>query len=636
MSFNRLLLVRPSKRTGLGFALPLIPIGLEYVAASVEDLSDVLMIDMALEKRPFEDFMDDFRPDLVGVTMSATEHWAGVKIAEIAKKRGVSTVLGGYHPTAIPDELLSSPSVDMVVRGEGELTMRELLRRGSPKGVLGISYKEDTVIIHNPDRPLVRDLDSLPFPARHLRRHTYVNRLAWGGLADQIHTSRGCPGVCSFCCEPRMSGSCWRGRSPENVLKELLQICQGKNMSILIGDPHFMHDPKRVDRMCDLLQENEIHANFTVMVRPDAVAKYPQTIKRMCECGIIAYEIGIESPNQKDLKGTKKGLSIETQRRAVSILQKNRADSMGTFVIGLPTQTEEEIMQFPLYAKEIGLTTAAFGIATPFPRTEFYDDLKKRNLIFETDWSKYDEMHSVYRLANITKDRIEELATYCMGKFWTLDTFLEKTRICNGNNDRQPLLKEFLTGALSGLEFLRNAGYGVQEEKLGRHVKIFLEANTDPCVEEYTRRVGLHNILEMSNYLKILGSQLIQFTVTYDGVPLASIIVETTSRTVEYVKVIKGKEANVPLSFSLELNKTNFMEGDISNKGLHERIKFLSSAVREAYFLARQWLSLLHRYKSKAAFSSMRLALFVCVLIIDLAIFNLQRQQTQRLRGIWG
>ena len=136
-------------------------------------------------------------PDLVGITMSATEHSEGLEIARLAKAQGAVTVLGGYHPTAIPDELLSHSQVDMVVRGEGEITMRELVEKGGPQGVRGISYREDGQIIHNPDREFIEDLDSLPFPARHLRKHAYRNKADAGsgvrcvdnisGLLWQMH-----------------------------------------------------------------------------------------------------------------------------------------------------------------------------------------------------------------------------------------------------------------------------------------------------------------------------------------------------------------------------------------------------------------------------------------------------------------
>lgn len=595
MAFKRVLLVRPQGKAGLGFALPLIPLGLEYIASSMENVVDhINIVDMGLERHPFQYFLDLFQPDLAGITMSATEHKAGLKLAEIAKKNDATTVLGGYHPTAISEELLLHSSVDMVVRREGELTMRELVQKGSPAGVLGVSYKEEETVVHNRDRPLTEDLDSLPFPARHLRRHKYVDTLTRGREADEIHTSRGCSGVCSFCCEPSVSGSRWRGRSPENVMEELLQIYVGKPMSILIGDANFMHDAERVDRLCDLLSENNLDIIFQVMVRADVVAKNPQIVKKMCENGIIGYEIGIESPNLKDLKATRKGITTESQWKAIQILRENGANAGGTFVIGLPTQTEEEIRQFPVYAKKIGLTSAAFGIATPFPNTEFYRNLEKKGLIVERDWTKYDEVHSVFKLPKISMRQMEELATYCMGRFWTPDALIEKARILQGRSGRKTPLKEFLLDAFAGMTFLSRAGLDAQEKDIEHHGKIFLEAMADPYVEEYTRKVGAHNVIEMSRYLNILGSQLTQLTLTHQNRPLISFLMKTTSSTVEYIKVVSGKQDDATIDFDIELGWINSMprkSGNTNPSKYHSYLWLIKALCRKFVCWISQRLS---------------------------------------------
>ncbi|MCJ2670684.1 MAG: cobalamin-dependent protein, partial [Candidatus Thermoplasmatota archaeon] len=203
MSFKRVLLVKPSGRHGLSFAFDIIPTGLEYIAPYLEDVVDeVNIIDLEMEPKPIQPtiirYLDLLEPDLVGISMSATEHSEGLEIAEMSHKRGISTVLGGYHPTAIPDELLSHPQVDFVVRGEGELAMHDLVARGDARGVKGISYKDGDEITHNLDRELIEDLDTIPFPARHLRRYKYYVTLKRDREYDVLTTSRGCWGRCSF------------------------------------------------------------------------------------------------------------------------------------------------------------------------------------------------------------------------------------------------------------------------------------------------------------------------------------------------------------------------------------------------------------------------------------------------------
>lgn len=572
MAFKRILLVKPPGRKGLGFASDVIPIGPEYIAASLEEIVDeVNIIDLELEESSFQYFLDTLNPDLVAITMSATDHDEGLHIAKIAKEKGCATVLGGYHPTAIPDELLSHPQVDLIVRGEGEYTMKELVQKGSFKDIPGLSYKEDGKIVHNSDRPLISNLDALPFPARHLRRQEYKNHMMFEGERerDVISISRGCWGKCSFCCEPMMCGSRQRFRSPENVMKELLEIVsfhKGRPLSIFVTDPNFMGSPKVIDRLCDLLHHYKPDIRFSVLVRADSVVRNPELIRKMCENGINKYEMGIESPKAEDLKNIQKNITLEMQENAVKILQDNGAWAGGTFVIGLPGHTEEEIKRFPLYAKKIGLTGAAFGVATPFPGTEFYRDLEQEGLITERDWTRYDEMHAVFTLKNVSRERLEELATYCHARFWTLDTLIEQVRVSLKSGGKISL-EDFIGGILNAVKFGWNTSADLQTENLQIHRRIATEAGADPCVEEYTRTIGVHNIIEFPQFLfRVLGEQRIQFTIKSEGVPITSYIIKTTAGTVEYVKVISGRLEDVTIDLDVDLNDLDLSEDNNSTR----------------------------------------------------------------------
>ena len=571
-TFKRILLVKPAGRTGIGFALALIPIGLEYVAASIEDVVDeVNIVDMLHERHhSFPYFLKSFNPDLVGISMSATEHQSGLRAALTAKQMGVVTVLGGYHPTVIPDELLSHKQVDMVVRGEGELTMRELVQRGSPEGVLGISYKENGKVIHNPDRPLIEDLDSLPFPARHLRQCEYFSSILRSRFVDEIHTSRGCWGRCTFCCEPCMSGSRQRFRSPENVIKEIEHmynvIHERKPLSVLIGDPNFMGDAKRVDRLCDLLSESKFDIVFQAMVRADSMARHPEVIKKMCDNNITHFCMGIESSNLKDLNTTRKGITTEIPRKAIQLIREFGGAAAGTFVIGLPDQSEEEIKHFPTFAKEIGLMSATFGIATPFPGTEFYTSLEREGLIFERNWDKYDENSSVFKLSKISKQRIEELRTYCLGKFWTPDTFFDGLAVKQKRDAEKRPLSSFIADRFVELVFLAKAGSTQQTsfDNMVAHFKVFVEAMADPRVEEVTRKLGMQEVIDVSRFLAMIGPQTIQLTIRFGNIPLTSYIMKTTRSTVEYIKIISGKQDNATINLDLNFDYDHFNNDDSS------------------------------------------------------------------------
>ena len=561
MSYKRVLLAKPKGRKGLGFASDLIPIGLEYIAASIENVvEEVHIVDMELERHSFKYFLDLFCPDLVGITMSATDHKEGLRLAKIAKKQGIVTILGGYHPTLVPDELLSHLQVDMILRGEGENAMKELVQKGCPEGVRGISYKKNGKVIHNEERPMIEDLDSLPFPARHLRRHKY-NHMNKGREMDVICTSRGCWGRCSFCCEPIMNKSHQRFRSPENVMSELLEIVsfhKGRPLRILVVDPNFMGDPERINRLCDLLHEHKLDITFSVLMRVDSVAKNPELIKKMCEVGFLDYEVGIESPNLRDLKDTRKGITIEMQTKAAKIMRDNGANLSATFVIGLPGQTEEEIKQFPVYAKELGLMNAAFGIATPFPGTEFYDNMDKRGLIIERDWTKYDEMHSCIQIEGISKKGLEELETYCMLRYWTLNTLLDRAKVLKKRSGKKMSLRGFVDDSAGKIMFGKNAGYDLRKGTFENHLKAVLEAIVDAESEEKERKIDMHEVVEMSRFLGILGSQKIQCTLRYKKQPPVSYIIKTkcsSAGIVEYIKTISGKQDDATINITVDLDE---------------------------------------------------------------------------------
>jgi magnesium-protoporphyrin IX monomethyl ester (oxidative) cyclase len=549
------LLVKPSGRKGLSFSFDLIPIGLEYIAAYIKDAVDqVNIVDLELDNRKFQDIINFYTPDLIGITLSAAEHNQGLQLAKIAKKNNIPVVVGGYHPTSIVELMLSYPQIDAVVRGEGEATMKELVETGSFENVLGLSYKKNGKIIHNEDRKRIENLDTLPFPARYLRQYPYKSQDRVTDC-DVLTMYRGCNGLCSFCCEPSMSQGNLRTRSPENVMKEILEMAQfhkGKPVNVMFADPNFMGNPKQVEHLCDLMMEHDLNMEFCALVRADAMAAHPQIVKKMCQVGIRRFEMGIESPNAKDLKSTKKGITSKVHGEAVKNIRENGGRAGGTFVIGLPDQTEEEIRMFPTYAKDIGLTGAAFGIATPFPGTDFYKEMVEQDLIFETNWDNFDEMHSVYKTKHLSKEKIEEMATYCMAKFWNLDTFIDHEKVSQIRTKQKKAIIDFAQERVLNLGFMTNNGTTLQKDNFEKHIATFLEAYIDPRVEAYTQAVGVHNVLEMRRFLRILGTQTIQCTLNLED-KTTSFVFKTSKTNVEYIRVIKGRQAKSTIHFEVDL-----------------------------------------------------------------------------------
>jgi len=592
MPFDKVLLVMPSGRHGLGYAFDVIPTGLEYLAAFIEDsVSQVHIIDLKMEKKSIDHYLRRLKPDLVGISMCATEHTEGMDIAQKVKNLGMATVAGNFHPTGLAHFFASHPDIDFVIRGEGEETLLELVKKGHGRGVLGVSYKNDTGIVHNPNRPLIEDLDMLPFPARHLRKYKYFFPLDRKKGIETLTFSRGCLGKCTFCCEPSMNRGIQRYRSPGNILKEIVEVCERHGegpLSLGLTDPCALGNAEIIEELCDRLIPLKLNIEIGCHVRADKVLAYPDVVGKMIQAGFVSFEMGIESPYHRDLSCIKKGFGPDVHEKACRILRKHGAQPLGTFVIGLPEQTEEEILSFPAYGRRIGLSRAAFGIATPFPGTEFYRELDGRGLIFEEDWNKFDEMHSVFHSKHLPNKRVEELFSRCMAKFWTIDKLLDIENLeCKRTGKRKSLF-EFGKHIRLLMEMGQNGLKQLHKNDFILHILEFLEEAHNDALEEKTQNFKIHEILNMDRFLKILGDQTIEATFCHQSQPLISWVFKLINKKVDHIKVIKGEVGGASLHFRFDLThlekkpNPSFVHTSIilgrflnSNKGFTRRINLM-------------------------------------------------------------
>jgi len=561
------MLVRPKSRCGWGYMWAPLAVNLEYVAAAIEDVCEVRIVNQEFDNTPIEEHLRDFRPDLFGVTMSATDHDSGLELCARAKKAGCTTIVGGYHPTAIPDELGAMPQVDIVCRGEAEATARELVQKGAAGGISGLSHRKDGRVIHNAPRECNANLDELRFPARHLRAGDECSMWTRKGERhrDQIHTSRGCWGKCTFCCEPSMSNSRQRFRSAENIMAEVKAVYElhHREPTICIwGDPHFMGKPALVDRLCDLLIDADYDIIFTAMLRADTVARNPKTVEKMVRAGIIGYCMGIETPHEGDLGSTKKEISNELQRRAVRNLRENHAVAGGTFVIGLPGQTKEEILMFPEYARNLGMTNAAFAIATPQAGSEFYHELERRGLITEKDWTLYDQMHLVFRHDRLSARELEELLTGCLGRFYALDILLDDMIAyqCRERGGRKMTVKEAFEHFHDRFDFIMNAGGDYQPEESLYFGSVFLTAQVQPYTRQRTEKIGIHNVIDLDAMLSVMGEQKLQARLLYQGKAFAHFVVKTGPDRVHYLDICPAPHDDATINIELEMEDLKVLE----------------------------------------------------------------------------
>ncbi len=404
------------------FAIP--ALGLEYIAAKILDLVNVKIIDAKVRNLNLQEIMqeiNDFKPDIVGISCCFT---IGVnfalEIAKESKKRGYLIVLGGWHPSFDHIEIIKHPFVDIIVRGEGEITFRELIRNIDLEEIKGISYKNNGSIINNPDRPLIKNLDELPFPARELRNNKTYYQIFQMPI-DAIETSRGCPFRCSFCNIHLFYRGTYRTKSPERVLQEIkISLSDKKRKNIMIVDDNFTANIKRVEKICDLIIKEGIKTALTCQSRIDVIKNNPDIIKKMAKAGFWCFFLGIESFSQKSLDSIDKKVQFKDILEAVRILHDNNIVIIGSMLVGSDLEEEEDDVELTIKAvKKLGIDFPLYSVMTPLPGTKFRDILIENDYLLPHNWSEYNFTTAVNRLNNLSKEKLEQLLSkaYYYGYF---------------------------------------------------------------------------------------------------------------------------------------------------------------------------------------------------------------------------
>lgn len=343
------------------------PIGLEYVATSAKGLVDkITLLDLRCEEKlsQTKELLEFISHDVdilcVGISWDRQfEEICGL-LNLIPDK--LPLVVGGYTATEKVNELFRRcPKIDIVVRGEGEETIKEILEGKPLKDILGISYRKGTEVIHNQNRPLP-DISNIPIPDRSLRRNQYY--LTLNGIRpmdltfDSVLTTRGCPFNCKFCTfslNPLGQKRNYTARSVESVIKEIQEV---RAQVILFGDDNLFSDPRRAEEICDEIIQRKIKKRFIAQARIE-IAKYPGLLKKMVKAGFKVLLIGIESPHDWILTQLNKGFNQQTIRSSFAVLRRYPIFYSGYFIYGNIGETEEEMLYIPRFAKEIGVDAIA-------------------------------------------------------------------------------------------------------------------------------------------------------------------------------------------------------------------------------------------------------------------------------------
>jgi radical SAM superfamily enzyme YgiQ (UPF0313 family) len=434
----RVLLIEPNSefaiKSALGISGP--PLGLAYLAAYLREYSThtVKILDALTLDCTTEDVADEiraFKPDLVGMNvMSTPSVYSLYDYSKIVKEVNpdIFIVAGGQHVTFAPEQTLKEcKHLDAVVRGEGEETLLELAEILSKKKVLkgckGLTFRKNGGFVSAPERPLIGDLDTVPFPAYNLLP---MDKYALAGRNfAAIITSRGCPFGCTFCASSRLVGKNYRERSAKNVVSEIKMLKRDYGITnIEFIDDLFTLNPKRVKEIGQLLKKEGLKISWTCSSRADIIVRNPEIPGYLKSAGCHTVYVGAESGTQKGLDLIKKGTTIDQVRGAVKKLKAAKLSVLASFVIGVPGETKEDVEKTIKFAKELDPDFAQFSICTPFPGTPLYDQMKKEGRIIAKEWSDFTILKPVANIPNMTYNELRGFLKKAYISFYARPTFI--------------------------------------------------------------------------------------------------------------------------------------------------------------------------------------------------------------------
>ncbi len=408
----RILLINPpynienyyGELSDLAFVFP--PVGLTYLAAYVRQFGHQLDIyDFQVDKRNFKEFIKQFKPDLVGITCQTALFYNALNLAMEIKGffPEVPIVVGGAHPTYRPDDFFENPGIDIVVRGEGEETLKELIiyydqGKSSLKDIKGISYRRKGEVKHNLNRSLIKSLDILPIPAIDLLpldeyRISPDNYL--GNRVGLISTSRGCPFGYIFCACKEAFNRTYRARDLKKVFDEIKYYLDNYQISqLFVMDDCFGLERERAIKFCDEIIKRGYNKKLLwwCQIRVDLVDE--ELFKKMREAGCKIVSFGIESGVQRILDFISKKVTLKQIEKAVRLAKKADLESRGSFIIGLPTETRWDSIKTILFSLKLPLSQAKFGLATPYPGTKLWEIALKEGQVKDKgeNWDRFSQM----------------------------------------------------------------------------------------------------------------------------------------------------------------------------------------------------------------------------------------------------
>ena len=373
------------------------PLSLLYIAAVLEEADvEVSVLDqpgLGLTVDETVAWVVRENPEAVGFSALASSGRTAALISSKVKEKlpHVTTVFGNHYATFNAKRILRKyPQVDIIVRGEGEKTAFELaecLRNGADlKTVRGISYRNNGNAVSNADQPLIKDLDALPFPDRKLIDVDYHCLMAGANVAPKkftsVVTSRGCVHACRFCSCAQIARNMWRPRTAKNTLEELRLLAGEGYKQLIFVDDSFTLNPKRAIEICRGMRREKLDFEWICEGRVDNCSY--ELLSEMVKAGLKILYFGIENANQRILDYYNKTITPAQAETAVRTAKKAGVDVIvGSFIVGAPDETREEIRNTINFAKRVPIDLPQFNILGAHPGNDIWNELAAEGLLNE-------------------------------------------------------------------------------------------------------------------------------------------------------------------------------------------------------------------------------------------------------------
>jgi len=446
----KILLIRPFIIPAEGVSPPLSLLYLSAYLKKYNSQIDVKIVDECIDKARLKEVSLDvsairklvqdiknYHPDMIGMTLFSNEIKEIAKLCALIKNeiKDCRIVLGGPHPTAMPQETLELIShCDFVVRGEGEIILHDLVNSlASGKNadhVKGISYRKGKMICHNEDAAIITNLDDIPFPDRESLLHNYRNgtysSFLSGSPVDILITSRGCPFQCSYCFKVCHR---YRSRSAKNVLKEIDWVF--KNIVpeyIYIMDDSFTAQRERCKEILDGLIERKYKCKFRVRSRVDAIGK--ELLDKMKKAGVETIVYGLESGSQAMLNAFNKRTTVKQNITACQLTRQAGINCFADMILFYPGETKATLQETEEFIRISKANLMQFHILTPLPRTKVYEEAKKNGTLIgdwdalgQTPWIKTKEFDNLKVMEAISRRLLLKTLASPSRLFWLMRSF---------------------------------------------------------------------------------------------------------------------------------------------------------------------------------------------------------------------